>query len=81
VREAVAWRPDVVLSDIGLPGLNGFELARQLRRDPATAAVRLIAVTGYSSDADRRRAAESGFDHLLAKPAEPDALAGLIATP
>ena len=56
VRAAAACRPDVVVCDIGLPGLDGYEVAAALRRDPATAAARLIAVTGYGADEDRRRA-------------------------
>src|SRR5262245_30175220 len=63
------WRPDVVLSDIGLPGLDGFGVARELRRHPITAQTRLIAITAYGSDEDRRLAKESGYDHFFPKPA------------
>jgi DNA-binding response OmpR family regulator len=79
VQLASARPPDVVLSDIGLPGLNGWDVARELRRNPATAGVRLIAVTGYGSDEDRRHAAEVGYDYLLTKPADPETLLALVA--
>jgi CheY-like chemotaxis protein/nitrogen-specific signal transduction histidine kinase len=78
VRAAGEWRPDVVLCDIGLPGLDGYGVARELRRGPATARVRLIAVTGYGSEEDRRRARLAGFDHHLTKPVAPDALLPLL---
>ena len=65
---AVAYLPDVVLLDIGLPGLNGYEVARRLRQDPRLKGVRLVAVTGYGDDADRQLALEAGFDRHLVKP-------------
>jgi signal transduction histidine kinase/ActR/RegA family two-component response regulator len=61
-------RPDVVLCDLGLPGMDGFSVARTLRRDATTAAIYLLAITGFGQDEDRRRAQEAGFDGLLAKP-------------
>jgi CheY-like chemotaxis protein len=70
VHEAAAWRPDVVLSDIGLPGLDGFEVARRLRKLPGLSDVLLVAVTAYGSEEDRRRGREAGFDHYLVKPVE-----------
>jgi CheY-like chemotaxis protein len=56
------WVPEVVLSDIGLPGMNGWELARTLRQHPAMAKTRLIALTAFGSEADRRRSSEAGFE-------------------
>jgi CheY-like chemotaxis protein len=79
VRLATAHPPDVVLSDIGLPGLDGWGVAQELRRNPATAGVRLIAVTGHGSDEDKRHAEAVGYDHLLTKPADPETLLALVA--
>jgi CheY-like chemotaxis protein len=67
---AKEWVPDVALCDIGLPGLSGWELAGELRGDPKTAHVRLLAITGYSSDDDRQRSAEAGFERHLVKPVD-----------
>jgi CheY-like chemotaxis protein len=81
VAAAAEYRPDVVLSDIGLPGLDGYAVARALREHPVTAGVRLIAVTGYGGPDDCRRARASGFDHVLVKPADPAELLTLLDTP
>jgi CheY-like chemotaxis protein/nitrogen-specific signal transduction histidine kinase len=79
VHTAQHWRPNLVLSDIGLPGgLDGWGVARELRQNPATAQTRLIAITGYGREEDKRRAKEVGFDYLLTKPADPDMLLQLI---
>jgi CheY-like chemotaxis protein len=67
---AKAFRPQVVLLDIGLPGLNGYEVARRLRSDPLTKDVLLVAVSGYGQDEDRRRSQQAGFDHHLVKPVD-----------
>ena len=66
--------PDVLLSDIGLPGMDGFGVAAALRQSPRTARARLIAVTGYGQEEDRRRALEAGFDVHLVKPVDPEKL-------
>ncbi len=79
VQQAGEWLPEVVLSDIGLPGLDGYGVARALRANPATAYVLLIAITGYGTDDDRRLAHEAGFNHHLTKPADPAVLLALIA--
>jgi PAS domain S-box-containing protein len=81
VNTAGRFRPAVVLCDIGLPGLDGYGVARELRRDPATAGSRLIAVTGYGSDEDRRRSREAGFDLHLTKPVDPIDLEPLLTWP
>ncbi len=78
VRRAREWRPDVVLCDIGLPGLDGYEVAGELRHDPATAGARLIAITGYGQEEARRRTREAGFDHHLTKPVDPAVLQPLL---
>jgi CheY-like chemotaxis protein len=74
VRAAERYQPDVVLCEIGLPGLDGYGVARKLRDNPTTAKARLIAVTAYGQDEDRRRSHEAGFEQHLFKPVEPDAL-------
>jgi signal transduction histidine kinase/ActR/RegA family two-component response regulator len=65
---ASAFAPDVLLLDLGVPGLNGFEIARHIRRQPWGKTVSLIAVTGWGQEQDRRRTAEAGFDAHLIKP-------------
>jgi two-component system CheB/CheR fusion protein len=78
VRVAREWPPDVVVCDVGLPGLDGYAVARELRRCFAAAPPLLVAVTAYSGDEARRRARESGFDHFFTKPAEPRQLLDVI---
>jgi signal transduction histidine kinase/ActR/RegA family two-component response regulator len=70
--------PDALVLDIGLPEMNGYELARKLRDNPDTAGAVLIAVTGYGSQRDRDLAREAGFDHHLTKPADPLLIAELL---
>jgi CheY-like chemotaxis protein len=79
VQAAAEWLPNIIVSDIGLPGLDGYGVARQLRSNPATAGVKLIAVTGYGGDDDRQRARESGFDYVITKPAQPAVLMELLS--
>jgi CheY-like chemotaxis protein len=79
VRLAQEWPPEVVLCDIGLPGLDGYGVATLLRQHPATSQARLIAVTANDSDADRRRSQEVGFERHLVKPVDPDLLLELLA--
>jgi signal transduction histidine kinase/DNA-binding response OmpR family regulator len=78
LKAAAELRPDVALLDIGLPVMDGFELARQLRAMPELRTVRLIAVTGYGQEHDRRQSAEAGFDDHLVKPVDLDDLTALI---
>jgi CheY-like chemotaxis protein len=70
--------PEVILLDIGLPGLDGYEVARRLRRLPGLADVFLIAMTGYSREQDLAQAREAGFDLPLVKPFDPDELQRLL---
>ena len=81
VRVATAWGPDIVLCDIGLPSLSGYEVARALRANPATAHARLIAITGYGTEEDRQQAMASGFEEHLVKPADPTTLLNLLPGP
>jgi CheY-like chemotaxis protein len=81
VQAAERYQPDVVLCDIGLPGLDGYGVARKLRDNPATAKARLIAVTAYGQDEDRRRSHEAGFEQHLVKPVDPDALRRVLNGP
>ena len=80
LETAVESQPDFVLLDIGLPDIDGYEVARRLREQPRTKDVRLIAVTGYGQDSDRQRSQEAGFDHHLVKPVEAEKLEDLLAT-
>jgi CheY-like chemotaxis protein len=80
VRLAREWHPDFILCDIGLPGLNGFEVADLLHHDPSTADIHLIAVSGYGSAQDHEHAAAVGFEHFYTKPADPDALLEVLRT-
>jgi CheY-like chemotaxis protein len=81
VQATEQYHPDVVLCDIGLPGLDGYGVARRLRANPATAKARLLAVTAYAQDEDRCRSHEAGFEHHLVKPVDPDALRRVLNVP
>src|SRR6516165_168358 len=76
---AATYRPDLVLLDIGLPGMDGFAVARHLRSRPELAGVVLVALTGYGSDEDRRQAQAAGFNHHMVKPLDLDALQELLS--
>jgi CheY-like chemotaxis protein len=80
VDAAEQLRPDVILLDIGLPKMNGFEACRQIRERPWGKNVVIIALTGWGQDVDRRRSEESGFDHHVVKPVEHEALARLLGS-
>ncbi len=73
------FRPHVAVIDVGLPDATGYDLARALRAMPDCAKMRLFALTGYVSAADRRRAIEAGFDDHLAKPLDPNRLVEILA--
>jgi two-component system CheB/CheR fusion protein len=75
-----AFGPEVVLLDIGLPGMNGYDVARALRQRLASRPVLLVALTGYGQKEDQRRSSEAGFDRHLVKPVDPEALISLIAS-
>lgn len=76
---ASSFRPEVVLLDIGLPGLDGYGVIRHLRLDPETQSAYVIAISGYDSDEDRERSRQAGFDLHLAKPVDPELLQRLLA--
>jgi CheY-like chemotaxis protein len=81
IDAALEFQPEVVLIDIGLPGMNGYEVAGRLRSMPQFDHTLLVAVTGYGQADDRRRAHEAGFDHHLVKPVFFDVLQQLLAGP
>ena len=80
VAEAETMRPDVVLLDIGMPKLNGFDACRRIREQPWGRDVYLVALTGWGQDTDRSSSEEAGFDHHLVKPVDLDALGRLLTT-
>ena len=77
---AFLFRPDIVFLDIGLPGMNGYEVARRLLADPSTAATKLIALTGWGSENDIRKSKVAGFHAHLTKPVDPDAVEAMLST-
>jgi PAS domain S-box-containing protein len=79
VQTAAAFRPHVVLLDIGLPKINGYEAARRIRSEPWGRNVALVALTGWGQEEDKQRSVEAGFDHHLTKPVDPAALEKLLA--
>jgi signal transduction histidine kinase/ActR/RegA family two-component response regulator len=78
VETARRFQPELVLCDLGLPGMDGYAVARALKEERATAGVRLIAVSGYGSPTEQQRALEAGFERHLAKPVEPEELLRLL---
>jgi CheY-like chemotaxis protein len=73
------YTPDIVFMDIGMPGMDGYEVARRIRKHPGLEDVVLTALTGWGQQEDRRRSAEAGFDHHLVKPFDQKALENLLA--
>ncbi len=73
------FQPEVAIIDLGLPDLSGYDVAKQIRREPALAGIRLIALTGWGQAEHQQRARDAGFDHHLIKPADPDTLQALLA--
>ena len=78
VTATARLRPDVVLMDLGLPTLSGFDACRRIRREPWGEGIVIFALTGWGQDADRRRTGDAGFDHHLVKPVDPRVLMSLI---
>ena len=80
LEAAAEYQPDVVLLDIGLPEMDGYEVARRLRQQPELNDIKLIALTGYGQDSDRQRSYEAGFDYHLVKPVAAQKLEEFLAT-
>ena len=78
MEAAEAFKPDVILLDIGLPKLNGYEVARKIREKPWGQTMVLVALTGWGQEEDRRRSREAGFNHHLTKPVDPPELTRLL---
>ena len=78
---AKRFRPELILLDIGLPGMDGYEVAKRVREEPGGETMLIVAVTGYGQEEDRRRSKEAGFDEHLLKPLALDVLQGLFHHP
>ena len=79
LQAVLSFRPDVVLLDIGMPGMDGYEVARRIRANIANRSIMLIALTGWGQEEDRRRSAAAGFNHHLVKPADIEQLRQLLS--
>ena len=80
LETAAKYKPHAVFLDIGLPEMDGYEVAERLRELPGSSGAVLVAITGYGQDADRRRSREAGIDHHLVKPVAPETLHNLLAS-
>lgn len=78
---ARAFKPEIVLLDLGLPGINGFEVCRRLRREPGLEKTRIIAITAMGTEEDRARSRSAGCDLHLVKPVSPEVLFGVLEQP
>jgi CheY-like chemotaxis protein len=81
LRQVAERRPEIVLLDIGLPGMDGYEVARTIRREPASNGMLLVALTGYGQEEDRRMSHAAGFDLHLVKPVALHEIAQLFGHP
>ena len=81
IRLADDYQPEVVLLDLSLPGMDGYEVARRLRQQPGLENAVLVAVSGWGQEEDRRRSLEAGFDGHMVKPAAPQTLREFFAHP
>jgi CheY-like chemotaxis protein len=75
---AASCRPEIAVLDIGMPGTDGYEVARRIRGAPWGRDIALVALTGWGQESDRRRAEEAGFDLHLTKPVDPDVMNDLL---
>jgi two-component system CheB/CheR fusion protein len=78
IDEFSRFTPDVVLCDIRMPDMSGFEVARRIRAHARGPTATLVALTGFGADADRRASSQAGFDHHVVKPADPEALLDIV---
>jgi CheY-like chemotaxis protein len=78
IEKAEQWRPQVMLLDIGMPEMNGYDVCRTIRQAPWGKDIRIVALTGWGQDQDRRRTREAGFDSHLVKPVDPKVLADAV---
>ena len=78
LHKAKEWRPEILLCDIGLPGMDGYRLAAQIRKNPTTANACFIAISGHAEQANKGQATQSVFDHYLLKPVDPANLENLF---
>jgi CheY-like chemotaxis protein len=78
LTQAAGLHPDVIVLDLGMPGMDGWEVARRLKADPVTRSIDIIALTGHALDDSRRRAVEAGVDEYLTKPCLPADLAAAV---
>jgi CheY-like chemotaxis protein len=78
IRRAEEFRPEVLLLDIGMPGFDGYEVCRRIRRAPWSAGMKIVALTGWGHEEDRRRSAAAGFDRHLVKPVAPEQLVEIL---
>ncbi len=77
--EVEQWKPDIILLDVGLPDIDGYEVARRIRAGESDGRIKLVAVTGYGQADDERRAAQAGFDLHLTKPVSPELLKHVLS--
>ena len=80
IEAAERFRPDVILLDIGLPGMSGYEVCRHLRRTEWAGGITIVALTGWGQEEDRNRSREAGFDTHMVKPVDHGALTRFLAT-
>jgi CheY-like chemotaxis protein len=80
IRSARTFHPDAILLDIGLPGVDGYQVAERIRAEPGNRAPLIVAVSGYGQEEHRRRSKQAGFDHHVVKPIDPTVLTQLLAS-
>ena len=78
ISAALEYQPDLILLDVGMPDMNGNEVAKELRRHQEVAGARIVALTGWGQAEDRRRTADAGFDDHLTKPADPEQIQRIL---